>query len=114
VQEPEHCPLAQAPLSHATSSSQSPEAEQVCTPMLSVAHCVAPGLHDPVHALLTHAWLVQGTPAPQLPVASHVSRPSVAHCVLPLAHMPVHDPFTHVCVPQSLAVPQWPELLQVS
>jgi hypothetical protein len=43
---------------------------QVWTPLPE--HCVAPGVQEPVQALLTHAWLVQATGEPQLPVPSHV------------------------------------------
>jgi hypothetical protein len=113
VHVPEHAPLAHMPLSQVTSSSHSPVAEQICTPMLSAAHWALPGAQTPVQAPLTHAWLVQGTPAPQFPVSSQVSRPSVAHCLEVLAHTPMHAPLEQVCVPQSAGVPQWPELLQV-
>jgi hypothetical protein len=106
--------LVQAPLSHVTSSSHSPLAEQVCTPRPPAEHWVSPGAHVPVQPTpATHACLVQEAGGPQLPVASQISRPSVVHSTASLAHTPLQTPLTQVCMPQSAAAPQWPVLLQV-
>ncbi len=50
----------------------------VCTPLPE--HCVAPGVHTPVHAPFTHAWLVQEPAFDHVPVALHVCGCWPEHC----------------------------------
>ena len=76
-------------------------------------HCVAFGVHDPVHAPETHAWFVQGAAAPHCPLAPHVCTPSPEHCVAPGEHTPVHPPETHAWLVQLDAVPHAPPALHV-
>jgi hypothetical protein len=66
---------------------------------------VWPGAQVPVHAPLTHAWLVQATGELQAPVAVQVSTPLPEHVVWPGAHTPVHTPLTHVLLLQAVAPP---------
>jgi hypothetical protein len=68
-------------------------------------HCAAPGVHDPVHIPLTHAWFVQATGVPQLPEVLHVCTPLPEHCNEPGAHDPAQTPDTQACPPQVTAVP---------
>jgi hypothetical protein len=70
VQTPLHVPVTQAELTQAVAEPHWPFEPQICTPLPE--HCVAPGVHTPVHAPLTHAWFEQVVPFCQVPVASHV------------------------------------------
>jgi hypothetical protein len=70
---------------------------QVCTAALP-EHCVAPGVHDPVHTPPEHAELVHATGDPQVPVPLHVSTLLAAvmeQRVVPGVHDPMHAPPTH-------------------
>ncbi len=59
---------------HATAWPHVPPAVHVSIAPLP-EHCVAPGVHEPVHVPLTHAELVQGTGVvPQVPPL-HVTTP---------------------------------------
>ena len=89
-----------------------PVPSQVCTAALP-EHCVAPGVHDPVHAPPEHAALLQATGEPQAPVPLHVSTPLPLHIVDPGAHDPVHDPPTHAVLTQVEGAPQAPVVLHV-
>jgi hypothetical protein len=62
----------------------------VSTPLPT--HCTTPGLHCPAHAPDTHAWLVQGTAVPQVPVRLHVCTALPEHWVAPGTQMPVQVP----------------------
>jgi hypothetical protein len=57
-------------------------------------HCIAPGVHDPVHPPETQLWL-QVTAVPKVPVSPHVWTPLPEHCVPPGAHTPVQAPMAH-------------------
>jgi hypothetical protein len=90
---------------------------QVETPLL--VHMVAPGVQFPVHMaevelVATHAWLVQGTAAPQLPAVQVCSAALPEHCVEPAAHVPVQTPPEQVAAPHGTADPQVPVPLHVS
>ena len=52
---------------------------QVSTPLPE--HCVAPGLHDPLHAPETHAESLHATGEPQVPFEVQVWTPLPSHCV---------------------------------
>ncbi len=58
-------------------------------------HCAAPGVQDPMHAPLTHAWFVQAAALPHVPLVPHVWRPLPRHCVVPGTQTPTHPPSTH-------------------
>lgn len=58
-------------------------------------HCFAPGVHTPVQAPPTHAWLLQAAPSCQVPVGSQVCTTSPLHCVAPGLHVPEHAPPLH-------------------
>ena len=58
-------------------------------------HWVAPGVQDPAHAPLTHAWLVQLATLPHVPLALHVCTPLPEHCVFPGTHTPTQPPPVH-------------------
>jgi hypothetical protein len=58
-------------------------------------HWADPGVHTPVHAPETHAWLVQSIAPPQLPVESQIWTALFEHCVAPGVHLPVHVPMEH-------------------
>jgi hypothetical protein len=91
-------------LVHAVAAPQVPIALHVSTDV-TLEHWVAPGVHDPTHAPWTHAWLVQATAIPQLPVESHVCTPLPEHWVAPGEHEPEHAPETHAAPEQATAVP---------
>ena len=55
-----------------------------------------PGVHTPVHAPPTHAWLVHEPALCHVPDPPHVWGCWPAHCTCPGAHTPWHDPETHV------------------
>jgi hypothetical protein len=105
---PLHSPLAHEPLAQATGVLQLPVASQVWTP--APEHCVVPGTQTPVHLPATQAVPAHAMPAPQAPLAVHVSTllPCGEHCVVPGAHEPVQAPATHASSPQSMAMPQMP------
>lgn len=65
-------PSTHAWLPQSTGLPQEP-ALQVWTPLPE--HCEVPGAQTPWHSAPMHVPVVQGTAAPQLPVASHVCRP---------------------------------------
>ena len=58
-------------------------------------HCAAPGVHDPVHTPLTHAWFVHGAGVPQPPEELQVCTLLPEHCTEPGEHVPVQTPATH-------------------
>jgi hypothetical protein len=88
-----HVPV-QAPAAHAyghiVGEPHVPSEAQVWTALPT--HSALPGVHTPVHAPFTHAWLVHATTALQLPVALQVWTPSPEHCTAPGAHTPVQLP----------------------
>jgi hypothetical protein len=80
---------------------------QVCTAAFP-EHCVAPGVHDPVHTPPEHTELVHATGDPQVPVALQVSTlfaAVVEHRVAPGLHDPVHAPPTHAWFEHGCGVP---------
>ena len=74
---------------HAAGLLHWPLLEQVCTPLPE--HCVAPGVHTPEHAPLTHTY-VQATGLPQVPPLEHVCTPLPEHWVAPGVQEPAHVP----------------------
>jgi hypothetical protein len=58
-------------------------------------HVVWPGAHEPVHAPLTHVWLLHARAVPHVPELEHVWTPLPEHCVAPGVQTPVHAPPTH-------------------
>jgi hypothetical protein len=99
---------------HATAVPQLPVASHVCTPLVVVEHCVAPGVQTPVQAPLAQAWLLQGAAVPHDPLALHVWTASPEHCVAP-GLQATHAPPRHTGAPleHASAAPHWPEELQV-
>jgi hypothetical protein len=85
---------------------------QVCG--WSPLHCCAPGVHAPVHAPLTHAWLTHVAGLLQTPIALHVSTPLLEHWVAPGAQVPVHPPLTHAWLTHETGLLHAPPALQVS
>jgi hypothetical protein len=55
---------------------------------------VEPGVHEPEHAPLTHAWLLQATDVPQAPLDEQVCTPLPEHRVAFGVQTPVHPPDT--------------------
>jgi hypothetical protein len=93
-------------------------------PSAVVEHFVAPGVHCPVHAPPTHAWLLHADGVPQLPAALQVDTalsepPSapVAHSVEFGAQTPWHDAVPegppHAWLAHVVAVPHVPVAVQV-
>jgi hypothetical protein len=112
-----HAPLAQVASALATDVVQatalphSPVESHVSTPL--PAHCVAPGVHTPVQAPPTHAWLTQGAAVPHEPVEVHVSTALLlgSHCVVPGAQTSLIAPHTSELraeQPLSQALAFWP------
>ena len=59
-------------------------------------HSWVPGVHEPLHAPLTHAWLAQGEPLfCHVPAALHVCGCCPLHWVAPGVPEPPHAPSTH-------------------
>jgi hypothetical protein len=98
-------------LVHAAGVPHDPVPLHVSTPLPE--HCVVVGVHDPVHAPMTHAELEHATGMPHAPPL-HVSTPLPPHCVWPGAHMPVQAPLTHVWLVHATGVPHDPVALHVS
>ncbi len=84
-----------------------PEALHVCG-WLEPEQLVWPGAQTPVHAPLTHVWLVQAAAVPQAPAEVHVCTPLPEQFVWPGAHTPVHAPLTHVWLLHAVAPPKVP------
>jgi hypothetical protein len=99
-------------LTHGTGWPQVPLALHVCTPLPE--HPSAPGEHDPEHAPLTHAEVVQGTAVPHVPLEVHDSTALPLHFVWPGAHTPVQAPLLHVWSTHATPEPQAPASLHVS
>ena len=100
---------------HAAAAPQVPVELHVCTPSIMVEHCVAPGVHTPVHAPLAHAWLTHGTEVPHVPVAPHVWTASPEHCDAPGLQATHAPPRQTVAAPlQARAAPHCPVALHVS
>jgi hypothetical protein len=57
-------------------------------------HCVAPGVHTPVHAPVTQAEFVHADGAPHVPFPEQSCTPLPEHCVEPGTHTPVQAPLT--------------------
>ena len=75
---------------HATGLLHAPPELQVWTPLPE--HCVAPGVHAPVHVPPLHA-LAQGAPLLcQAPVQSQVCGCWPLHCMAPGVQAPVQLP----------------------
>ena len=62
LQAPQLVALWQKPPGQAVAAAQLPVLSQTWTP--PPEHCIAPGEQTPVHAPLTHAWLVHGLALP--------------------------------------------------
>ena len=76
-------------------------------------HCFALGVHRPVHAPATQAWLVQA-PLTHAPAALHVWGVLPMHCVSLGVHTPVHAPLTQAWLVQPVdCVPQTPSPVHV-
>jgi hypothetical protein len=73
---------------HATGVLHCPLDEQVSTP--SAEHCVAFGVHTPVHVLFTHAELWHVTGVPHCPSEPQVATPLFEHSRAPGEQTPVH------------------------
>ncbi len=78
-------------------------------------HWTAPGVHEPVHAPATQAWLVQAAAEPHWPAEVHVCTalvtppsPPVAHCVAPGVHTPAQAPLTQAWFEHACGLPHWP------
>jgi hypothetical protein len=88
-----HAPDAQTWLElHAAGALHTPLPLHVCTPLPK--HCVAPGVHTPVHAPDTHAEDTQALALPHCPDELHVSTLLPLHRAAPGAQTPVHVPLT--------------------
>jgi hypothetical protein len=48
------------------------------------------GVQAPAQAPATHAWLVQSTGVPQVPLALQLCAPLPEHCTWPAVHAPLH------------------------
>lgn len=97
-------PASHEPPSHAGALSQVPE-PHVWTPPSE--HRIAPGVHTPAHAPLTHAWLTHGTGVPQRQVEAQVRTLLPEHSVCPGVQVPPqapkeqHEPVHSTPVPHS-------------
>jgi hypothetical protein len=88
-------------------------ASQVCTPLPE--HRTSPGLHTPVHAPFTQAWLVQAVPAAHAPLALQVCTMPPLQRVAPVLHC-THAPPEQTGTPpvQAVGEPHWPNAVQLS
>jgi hypothetical protein len=90
---------------------QAPLVLQVETPLL--VHWVAPGVQLPVQTPPTHAWLVQLTAGPHIPLVSQVWTAAFPEQALaPGEQVPVQAPFEQTAA-QATGAPHWPLLLHV-
>jgi hypothetical protein len=71
-------------------------------------HCNAPGVHPPVQAPDTHAWVTHAIGTPQARLESHVCTPLPEHSVDPGVHGPEHCPAVHVALAHGAAVDHCP------
>jgi hypothetical protein len=79
-----------------------------------LAHCVAPGVHTPVHCPLTQAWFVQLLTGPQLPLDEHVCTPLPEHCVAPGVHATQAPARQELALPEhATGDPHWPVAVHV-
>jgi len=78
---------------HAEPFNHCPFESHVCG--TSRLHCFCPGAQTPVHAPLTHVWLLHALGALQVPLELQVCTPLPEHCVVPGTQTPVHAPLTH-------------------
>jgi hypothetical protein len=70
-----------------------PLALQVSTPLPE--HCVAPGVHEPVHVPMLQTAGQTVPVACQFPFMSQVCGCCPLHCIAPGAHVPLHVPAVH-------------------